>query len=299
MASPLRSLCDHRKPRGDFQSTNPFGWPRLVLALYGPDVFGNDVVHGYGCVALPIRAGSSTSTVAIYRSLFLSRVFPFDISLLLLGFTWLYFVLLRFFLHGLVLQGCTVVLPSFTGLQTAVVDAASRVDQLADGPPAGTGRRRRPGPQRRPSRYGIAICFCCPLFFKSRSLLTIIGPEFSAADRNARLRHRRLAVHHEGFSASGLRRWNPVEAVRNPMKTTPRPPDQRGLWNDPSNERTHGRKYNELDCVSDCRSIKLGKTRLNLRDAPKTWNLGMFHLNDTVSTPWKAASLENCYRLRS
>uniref|UniRef100_F6WR06 B9 domain-containing protein 1 n=1 Tax=Macaca mulatta TaxID=9544 RepID=F6WR06_MACMU len=33
-----------------FKSTNPYGWPQIVLSVYGPDVFGNDVVRGYGAV---------------------------------------------------------------------------------------------------------------------------------------------------------------------------------------------------------------------------------------------------------
>ncbi|XP_035888791.1 B9 domain-containing protein 1 isoform X2 [Phyllostomus discolor] len=41
-----------------FKSTNPFGWPQIVLSVYGPDVFGNDVVRGYGAVHVPFSPGS-------------------------------------------------------------------------------------------------------------------------------------------------------------------------------------------------------------------------------------------------
>ncbi|XP_063790954.1 B9 domain-containing protein 1 isoform X2 [Pseudophryne corroboree] len=41
-----------------FKSTNPFGWPQIVVSVYGPDVFGNDVVRGYGAVHLPFTPGS-------------------------------------------------------------------------------------------------------------------------------------------------------------------------------------------------------------------------------------------------
>ena len=50
-----------------WQSSNPHGWPRLVISVYGPDMFGNDVIHGYGSACLPIVAGSSTRSIAIYR----------------------------------------------------------------------------------------------------------------------------------------------------------------------------------------------------------------------------------------
>ncbi|KAJ3223773.1 B9 domain-containing protein 1 [Chytriomyces hyalinus] len=33
-----------------FKSTNPFGWPQLVVCVYGLDDFGRDVVRGYGAV---------------------------------------------------------------------------------------------------------------------------------------------------------------------------------------------------------------------------------------------------------
>ncbi|XP_072772062.1 B9 domain-containing protein 1 isoform X2 [Nerophis lumbriciformis] len=40
-----------------FKSTNPSGWPQLVVSVYGPDVFGNDVVRGYGATHIPITPG--------------------------------------------------------------------------------------------------------------------------------------------------------------------------------------------------------------------------------------------------
>ncbi|XP_002730939.2 B9 domain-containing protein 1-like [Saccoglossus kowalevskii] len=40
-----------------FKSTNPFGWPQLVINIHGQDVFGTAVVRGYGAVHLPISPG--------------------------------------------------------------------------------------------------------------------------------------------------------------------------------------------------------------------------------------------------
>ncbi|XP_028310963.1 B9 domain-containing protein 1 isoform X2 [Gouania willdenowi] len=41
-----------------FKSANPSGWPQLVVSVYGPDVFGNDVVRGYGATHVPFTPGS-------------------------------------------------------------------------------------------------------------------------------------------------------------------------------------------------------------------------------------------------
>uniref|UniRef100_A0A2K6T9C5 B9 domain-containing protein 1 n=1 Tax=Saimiri boliviensis boliviensis TaxID=39432 RepID=A0A2K6T9C5_SAIBB len=46
-----------------FKSTNPYGWPQIVLSVYGPDVFGNDVVRGYGAVHVPFSPGRYVLTL--------------------------------------------------------------------------------------------------------------------------------------------------------------------------------------------------------------------------------------------
>lgn len=67
-----------------FKSTNPFGWPQLVLHAYGPDVFGNDVVRGYAVCHIPITPGrhkrklpmfvpESSSMLQQFTSWFLGR----------------------------------------------------------------------------------------------------------------------------------------------------------------------------------------------------------------------------------
>jgi B9 domain-containing protein 1 len=50
-----------------FKSTNPFGWPRLVLSVYGIDGIGRDVVQGYGCVHVPAVAGTYTRHVRLFK----------------------------------------------------------------------------------------------------------------------------------------------------------------------------------------------------------------------------------------
>lgn len=62
-ASPFSSKTVHNLNVWNFpievsyKSTNAYGWPQLVLAVYGPDVLGRDVVRGYGCVHLPRTPG--------------------------------------------------------------------------------------------------------------------------------------------------------------------------------------------------------------------------------------------------
>lgn len=36
-----------------YKSSNAYGWPQLVVAVYGLDAFGNDVVRGYCAVHVP------------------------------------------------------------------------------------------------------------------------------------------------------------------------------------------------------------------------------------------------------
>ncbi|KAL4240624.1 B9 domain-containing protein 1 [Mactra antiquata] len=67
-----------------FKSTNPHGWPQLVVHCYGPDVFGTEVVRGYGVCHIPITPGrhkvrlpmfvpESSSSLQKFTSWFLGR----------------------------------------------------------------------------------------------------------------------------------------------------------------------------------------------------------------------------------
>ncbi|XP_064635637.1 B9 domain-containing protein 1-like [Lineus longissimus] len=49
-----------------FKSTNPFGWPQLVIHAFGIDVFGNDVVRGYGAVHVPCVPGKHKRRIAMF-----------------------------------------------------------------------------------------------------------------------------------------------------------------------------------------------------------------------------------------
>lgn len=49
-----------------FKSTNPFGWPRLALSVFGVDMMGRDVVVGYGSVLIPTIPGRHERWVHMY-----------------------------------------------------------------------------------------------------------------------------------------------------------------------------------------------------------------------------------------
>lgn len=40
-----------------YKATNAFGWPQVVVSVYGVDALGRDVIQGYGCIHLPTCAG--------------------------------------------------------------------------------------------------------------------------------------------------------------------------------------------------------------------------------------------------
>uniref|UniRef100_A0AC35UI04 Aminotran_1_2 domain-containing protein n=1 Tax=Rhabditophanes sp. KR3021 TaxID=114890 RepID=A0AC35UI04_9BILA len=49
-----------------FSSTNPFKWPQIVISCYGSDLFGHDIIYGYGCVHLPTVSGTSKLTIPLF-----------------------------------------------------------------------------------------------------------------------------------------------------------------------------------------------------------------------------------------
>ncbi|CAG0891867.1 unnamed protein product [Darwinula stevensoni] len=48
------------------KSTNPFGWPRLVVSVYGLDFLGRDVARGYGSCVVPLSPGPHRRRVAMF-----------------------------------------------------------------------------------------------------------------------------------------------------------------------------------------------------------------------------------------
>lgn len=52
-----------------FKSTNPYGWPRLTLSVYGTDWCNRRVIRGYGSVHVPTTPGRHTRVVRLYTPL--------------------------------------------------------------------------------------------------------------------------------------------------------------------------------------------------------------------------------------
>jgi B9 domain-containing protein 1 len=50
-----------------FRSTNPKGWPVLVLSSTGPDALGRDVVRGYGNVHVPTCPGRHVRHIPLFQ----------------------------------------------------------------------------------------------------------------------------------------------------------------------------------------------------------------------------------------
>ena len=50
-----------------FQSTNPQGWPRLALSIYGLDFLGRDVLRGYASLMLPVSSGRHSKYLKTYK----------------------------------------------------------------------------------------------------------------------------------------------------------------------------------------------------------------------------------------
>ena len=50
-----------------FRSSKPFGWPQLVVALYGRNTFGNDMIVGYGAIHVPAQVGHHELEVPLFK----------------------------------------------------------------------------------------------------------------------------------------------------------------------------------------------------------------------------------------
>ncbi|EGD72453.1 B9 domain-containing protein 1 [Salpingoeca rosetta] len=48
------------------KSQLPRGWPQIVVAVYGLDMFGRDIVRGYGTCHLPVTAGHHTLKIPTF-----------------------------------------------------------------------------------------------------------------------------------------------------------------------------------------------------------------------------------------
>mmetsp|Transcript_6466 Transcript_6466/g.10580 ORF Transcript_6466/g.10580 Transcript_6466/m.10580 type:complete len:197 (+) Transcript_6466:116-706(+) len=49
-----------------FKSTNPYGWPRIAISVFGIDFLGRDVVRGYGSALVPLSPGNHVIDLPVY-----------------------------------------------------------------------------------------------------------------------------------------------------------------------------------------------------------------------------------------
>ena len=48
------------------RAASPYGWPQIVVAVYGLNAFGNDKIVGYGAAHIPIKAGKHELRVPLF-----------------------------------------------------------------------------------------------------------------------------------------------------------------------------------------------------------------------------------------
>eukprot|EP00929_Paragymnodinium_shiwhaense_P055132 TRINITY_DN27652_c0_g1_i6.p1 TRINITY_DN27652_c0_g1~~TRINITY_DN27652_c0_g1_i6.p1 ORF type:complete len:315 (-),score=28.43 TRINITY_DN27652_c0_g1_i6:129-1073(-) len=48
------------------KSTSPFGWPRIVVTVYGTDMCNRRIVKGYGSIHLPCQPGRHSRVIRLY-----------------------------------------------------------------------------------------------------------------------------------------------------------------------------------------------------------------------------------------
>nr|XP_033770671.1 B9 domain-containing protein 1 isoform X2 [Geotrypetes seraphini]XP_033770672.1 B9 domain-containing protein 1 isoform X2 [Geotrypetes seraphini] len=69
LRSPRKTLVFSKQWCGIFLSTSALKVPipmAIVVSVYGPDVFGNDVVRGYGAVHVPFTPGRHRRTIPMF-----------------------------------------------------------------------------------------------------------------------------------------------------------------------------------------------------------------------------------------
>lgn len=61
------NLCVFNHPINiAFQGSKPFGWPQMLVEIYGRNTFGNDMVVGYGAVHIPTQPGRHEVEIPLF-----------------------------------------------------------------------------------------------------------------------------------------------------------------------------------------------------------------------------------------
>lgn len=49
-----------------FKGSKPYGWPQLIVAVYGTNILGNDVIIGYGAIHVPTTPGRHELEIPLF-----------------------------------------------------------------------------------------------------------------------------------------------------------------------------------------------------------------------------------------
>ncbi|KAM5216272.1 B9 domain-containing protein 1 isoform 8-T9 [Hipposideros larvatus] len=66
LKAPTPMAVSLQGPCRDGEEEAPTPGPQIVLSVYGPDVFGNDVVRGYGAMHVPFSPGRHKRTIPMF-----------------------------------------------------------------------------------------------------------------------------------------------------------------------------------------------------------------------------------------
>ncbi|EGR28539.1 B9 domain protein [Ichthyophthirius multifiliis] len=62
---------------GNFELESPFGWPQLIVQIYGYNFFGLSEIRGYGSTHIPSQSGTHERTIRIYKTLATNSISQF------------------------------------------------------------------------------------------------------------------------------------------------------------------------------------------------------------------------------
>jgi B9 domain-containing protein 1 len=62
-----KNICVFNHPLNiSFQGNRPFGWPQIMVEIYGRNPFGADIIVGYGAIHVPTRPGRHELEIPLF-----------------------------------------------------------------------------------------------------------------------------------------------------------------------------------------------------------------------------------------
>lgn len=62
-----------------YKSTNAYGWPRLIVSVYGTDMCNRRIIKGYGSVHVPCSTGRHEREIRLFKPVSSSWIVRFRI----------------------------------------------------------------------------------------------------------------------------------------------------------------------------------------------------------------------------